>query len=278
MKNRWLLNLALLLVVAVLAAVAWWKPGQDDAPAPLTQLDPATVTHAIIERPDEKIELRRENGAWHVTSPFAARANRHNADALARLSQAPVASRLDQPANPKEYGLDPPRVRVVLNGESIGLGAIHPLANQVYALYRGEVALIAAHHEAVALYPFERFLDTRLIEEGREPVSLRMPGFRLVRRDGVWQREPAMKDLSTDRIHDFVQEWRNASALEVERARGGKTLTRIEIVFERAGKPAPVMFAVMAREPEFVLRREDEGLQYRFPEETGKRLLNLSEK
>jgi hypothetical protein len=276
MKNRWLLNLALAALVAGLALLVLLKPGREETRAPLTALDPAAITRAAVARGSERIEFVREAGAWRLTSPLKARANRFNVEALARLATVPVESRLGSINDLGEYGLKQPRARVTLDNDEIALGSLHPLRNQVYALHRGEVVLIGAHHQAAALYPPERFLDTRLIEEGREPVAFRLPDFRLARRNGAWQREPAIPSLSSDRIHDFVQEWRNASALSVERAANRAPLAKIEIVFGSEGQQQTLALAVLAHQPEFVLWREDEGLEYHFPEETGKRLLNLT--
>jgi hypothetical protein len=277
MKSRWLLNLGLALLIAGLVLVVLYKPGRREAaPAPLTTLAPDTIGEIRVERRErEAIVLTRADGGWRMTAPVKARANRHNVESLLRLVSAPGESRLPGAADLKPFGLDPPQAVVRLGNEEIALGSLHPLHNQVYARYRGAVYLIPAHSQAAAGFGYAQFLDTRLIEENRKPVAFRLPGFALTLKDGTWQRAPAVKDLSSDRINDFVREWRHATALSVERAGGGKPAAWIEVTFEGEDKAKTLRLGVVSHKPEFILRRHDEGLEYHFPEESGQRLLNL---
>ena len=145
--------------------------------------------------------------------------------------------------------------------------------------YRNQVHLIPGHLFGPAGYDYRRYLATRLLEEGRKPLSFKLPGFTLVLKDGSWQREPAEQDLTGDRINDFVREWQHASALDVDRYSGQPVVGRIDITFAGEGdKTQTLSLGIVSYRPEFVLYRQDEGLEYRFPEETGKRLLNISDK
>lgn len=277
MKNRWLLNLGLALLIAGLVLVVLYKPGHQQPPTvPLTALTPDSINKIRLERHGrEAIVLVRTDSGWRLAAPVKARANRHNVDNLLRLAAVPSEARLAADSDLKPFGLEPPQVLVRLNNEEITLGNLHPLRNQVYARYLGAVHLIAAHRQAVASYPYTQFLDSRLFEDRLKPIAFRLPGFALTLKEGSWRREPAMADLSSDRVNDFVREWQHASALSVERATRTRPLASIEIVVEREGKPGKLVLGVVAYKPEFVLRRHDEGLDYHFPEESGQRLLNL---
>ena len=55
---------------------------------------------------------------------------------------------------------------------------------------------------------------------------------------------------------------------------------RIRLAFARDGedkseKQDILVLDILEQAPEFILYRKDEGLEYRFPEETGTRLLHL---
>jgi hypothetical protein len=277
MKSRWLLNLGLALLIAGLLLVVWYKPGREDAPRPpLTALTPDTIREIRVERRErETIILTRADSGWRLTAPVKARANRHNVDSLLRLAAAPSESRLATDSELKPFGLDPPQITVHFDNEVITLGNLHPLRNQVYARYLGAVHLIPAHQQAAAGFPYTQFLDSRLLDDGDKPIALRLPGFALALKDGTWQRQPAIAELSSDRMNDFVREWQHASALSVERATSTAPLASVEITVERDGKPVKLVLGLIAYKPEFVLRRHDEGLEYHFPEESGPRLLNL---
>ena len=124
-------------------------------------------------------------------------------------------------------------------------------------------------------HPYADFIDSRLFEDDRKLTAFRLPGFTLTLQNGVWQQKPRNKKLTTDQINDFVSEWKNASALGVEKFSGKKELGRIEISTARASKSEKVQLGILAYKPDFILHRQDEGLEYHFTEATGKRLLEV---
>lgn len=280
-RKRWWVNLALIALLGGLALFAVYQPGKKPPAPKLTTLAADAVTRVRIERSgQETIVLEKSASGWRLKEPIAARANGFNVESLLRLAGAEVnATIADGERALGQYGLDPPRARVWLDEEEFAFGDLHPLKNQVYVRYRKQLYLIPGHLYGPAGYDLRRYLATRLLEEDRKPVSFRLPGFAVVLKDGSWQREPADENLSGDRINDFVREWQHASALDVDRYSGRPVVGRIDIAFAGEGdKTQPLRLGILAYQPEFVLVRHDEGLEYRFPEETGKRLLNLSER
>ncbi len=280
MKARWLLNLALLALVTALAAFAWWRSQEQarDPRAPLTALAPADVTRVTIGRaPREPIVLERASSGWRLIQPVKGRANGFAVDNLLRLATAPIEATLAPSIEPARYGLAPPAASVRLNDVAIDFGQMHPLNAWHYVRVGDAVHLIGSRYYAQVVAPYNNYLDSRLIEEGRIPIAYRLPGFRVERDDsGGWRRVPPDKNLSSDRVNDFVEEWRNARALQIERYSGRAVLERIALEFSGSdGKTETLNLGVLARQPELVLYRADEGLEYHFPEETGKRLLML---
>ena len=280
LKRRWLLNAGLLVLIAVLAWAAIHRPGQPKPPPspPLTALAADAVSRIRIERPGQSdVALEKTADKWLLTAPVPARANIYNVGKLLHTLSAPVATRF--PAKPAElanYGLDQPQARVWFDNDEVAFGALHPLKNLIYVLYKNEVALIPAHHLVAAIYPYTNFIDTRLFETDRKLTRIGLPGFTLTLKDGVWRRHPEDKKLSSDEVNDYVSEWQNASALAVDRSSGKKALGRIEIESTRDGKNEKLRLDILSYKPDFVLRRPDENLEYHFTEDTGKRLLNLA--
>jgi hypothetical protein len=279
LKRRWLLNAFLLGLIAALAWIVAQRMGQEkDIPGPpLTGVSAATVSHVRIERPEQPaIAIEKTGNEWKLTAPLPARANRLNVETLLRALSAPVETRFPAvPAELAQYGLEKPSARVRLENEEIAFGALHPLKNQIYVLHNNEVALIPSYHLSAATYPYNNFIDSRLFEEDRKLTSLRLPGFMLSLKDGVWQRKPVDKKLTSDRINDFASEWQNASALSVDKYSGKESIDDIDIDSMRDGKNEKIRLGIVASKPDFVLYRPDENLEYHFTEETGKRLLNL---
>jgi hypothetical protein len=273
MNNRWLPNIVLLVLVAALAALALLRPGRAPETRPLTNLTAEQVTTVRIERPDQgAVALVRQGTDWRLTAPLAARANSHNVTALTAMVEMPA-----QPLAPggaaAEYGLDKSRAVLHFDDVAVALGSMHPLDNRVYARRDTDVVLLPAQAYGAAMRPWTDYLDTRLLDASRRPVGLRLPDFTVELRRGTWERQPAIAALSGDRINDFVSEWRSASAISVAPYSKRPPLATIELRFDDDSR---LSLAVLARQPDFVVYRKDEGLEYRFPADVGRRLLTLA--
>jgi len=280
LKRRWLLNAGLLGLIAALVWIVAQRSGQQqDVPGPpLTGLSAAAVAHVRIERPKQPaIALEKTGNEWKLTAPLPARVNRLNVETLLHVLSAPVETRFPAvTADLPQYGLEKPSARVWLENEEIAFGALHPLKNQIYVLHNNEVALIPGYHLSAATYSYTNFIDSRLFEEDRKLASLRLPGFMLSLKDGVWRRQPVDKKLTSDRINDFASEWQNARALSVDKYSGKQSIGKIDIGSIRNGKNEKLPLGILAYKPDFILHRQDENLEYHFTEATGKRLLNIS--
>jgi len=280
MKNRWLLNIVLAALFGALVLVAVYKPGSKNeaVPPPLTTLSVEGVTQLRLRRPKQpEVILEKQDGDWRLTAPRRARANGFRVSDLTRLATAPVKTRFA--AKPEElgkYGLDRPVATVTLNDAEIRFGALHPLANEVYVLHAGQVQLVAASTLHGATAPVEDLFSPNLLEDKVKITALRLPGFSLKQNDqGAWVRTPELKELESDRINRFVDEWRYARALSVAPARAAPARERVSITVADADKTRTLVFGIVARKPELVLVRADERLEYHFPEDAAGRLLEL---
>jgi len=280
LARRWWLNLALLAVIAGLGGYAWYRSGKSpDADKPtLTSVAPASVQRIEIERPNEEtVRLERRDGRWHLTAPVKARADEFAVEQLMRVLGAPI----DATVTPAEgglarYGLDSPRLTARFDDLELRFGEFHPLKNEYYVQHGNEVRLIGSRYYAHLAVSYTNLIDSRLLGPEVKPVGFKLPGFALTLRDGEWRREPGIEALSSDRINGFVDDWRHARALKVEKYSGKKPQAQVIITIEGAGgERSDITVGVLAREPELVLYRADEGLEYHFPQDTAKRLLEL---
>jgi len=281
MKNRWLLNLALVLLVGALVLVAVFRPGKEPEPAgtPLTALTPESVTTIRLQRPKQAdIVLEKKHDTWQLTAPREARANGFRVNELTRLAATPVKTRF--PANAAElekYGMASPLATAVLNDAEIRFGAMHPLSQELYVLHAGQVQLVPATVMRTVLTPLDDWFHPGLLADKTRIVSLQLPGFRLTQNEqGAWVRTPARANLSSDRINRFVDEWRYARALSVTSASGKRAAERIAITVADGEKTRVLEFGVLSRKPELVLVRIDEQLEYHFPADAVARLLELN--
>jgi hypothetical protein len=276
LRRRWILNAALVALVAGLLLVLLWKPGQSPPPPPLTGLEPEDVTHIVLrQRGQPEMELAKENTGWRLVRPVAGRVNRRTVDQLLRLAHAPVLARLSENRNPAEFGLAPARATVRLDDTEIDIGGLHPVKGQIYARHGGQILLVPATHAAAATHPWHRFLDHRLLAHEQTLRALQLPGFALVHQPDGWQRHPPERELSSDRINRFVQEWQHATALAVEARTRRPAVGQITLTIRENEKEHRLVLEVVSYRQEFILRRRDEGLEYHFPEDVGRRLTVL---
>ncbi len=283
MSRRWGLNLLLVAVLAALVAVAWFKPGQQkpDARVPLTSLTADTIQTIRIERANgDGVSLTRAGTQWRLSAPQAGRANAQRVQALLGLLNT---DSLAQPAADKraEYGLGTPRASVWYDDKEIRIGREHAFDPEVYAETGGNVHLIAMHAADAALAPPDDFRDPHLLDEDLRLVEIQTRDFRVTHSEnGAWSLTPPGKNLSTDAVNRFVDEWRYAQALSVTVGDGRRPIDNVTIRAHRGtGKDAPITtirLGIVERSPELIIHRRDENMDYHFPREAADRLLNPS--
>jgi hypothetical protein len=279
MKNRWLLNLLLAVVVAGLGLFVALKNDDQKQKPPLTSLKMTDIRSVRLVRADgSETYLTQCDNAWRLQTPVRARAHAFAVENLIRLSTAPVDADVSADARSlADYGLDKPAVRVFLNDEELAVGGRHPFKNLHYVLAQNRVRLVAANAVAPTLRRATDFIDTKLLAENQKLTGIEMSRFKLLRKDGTWQRAPKDEKASSDAINLFVSHWQFASALSVKRHEGGAAIGTIKLTMDDNGKPATLTLKIIKHESEFVLLRPDENLEYHFPVDVGKRLTALTE-
>lgn len=280
MKTRWLLNIALAALIAALVLLAIYKPGTKQGPVgtPLTSLAPQDIQRIRLMRPKQPpIVLEKNAEAWRLTAPLAARANDARVSELVQLATTRVATRF--PAASAElgkFGLDSPLATLFLNDAEIRFGGMHPLENQLYVWHDNHVLLIPVAALRAASAPLNDFLNAGLLEDKTKPLAFRFSTFSLKQNEhGAWVRTPELKELASDAMNRFVEEWRYARALSVSPYRGKPVKERVTITLADGDKARAVELGVLAREPEFIVYRLDENLEYHFAADIGARLMQI---
>ncbi len=274
MKPRILLNLALAALVAALALLVWLKP-KPAGPVEfrLSTLSATEIGRIAIEKPGQAaIVLEKSPPGWRVAQPFRARAD---GEAIRRLLETLAATSAQRfpAADLGRFQLDRPLLQLSLDRQQFSFGAQNPLTGGVYVATGGNVFMVAPRHLASALRLPADFASHAFLAEDEEPAGFESADLKLSQaQGGKWSASPAHPEWTQDDLNRWADEWRHASSLLTQpydgtppqaafalHLRGGKTLS---------GK-------ILQREPELVLLREDENLQYHFPAGVGKRLLGL---
>lgn len=275
--RSWLTLAALCAAVAALGAWVYFKPAAIEVNTyAVSALNPKEVTRLRLERIDQTqgdlaatIALERQDTGWRITAPFAARADAGQIERLLAVLEARSVARYPA-VDLARYGLDRPQGRLTANDQVFAYGAVNAMTREQYLLAGGTVfAVPIALASAFPREP-EALLARTLFAPGEAPVRIELPQFVMALEDGAWQLTPAASDTSADERNAWIDSWRNASALRARRhdGRAAPASARVMLKDGRA-----LEFGLLQREPELVLLRTDEGIQYHFVAEIAKRLL-----
>lgn len=278
MKSRLLHNLVLALIVAGLALFLVFKPEKAGPQKfALSSLQASAVTGlGLAPTGKDAIVLEKRGDDWRMSAPLQARADRYRIDSILEILGAQSETRL--PATDlARFGLDKPFVRLKARQgateQELDFGDRQPVSNQLYVATAGQVYLVSPTYLVDLSRGAEDFLAKKLLADNESPAGFELPGLKLTLKDGAWKREPDEGKLSADQLNRFVDEWKLAMAMSVAKAGMGKPLAQIRVSLTN-GKTLEL--SLLEREPEVVLRREDEGLEYHFAPDAGARLLDPS--
>ncbi len=270
-RAAWL-NALLAVAVAALGAWAYIKPAKD-APVEhaLSALKPAETRSIRIERAGaEPVVLGRKQDAWMITAPFTARADDSQVKPLLDILEARSANRLAA-TDLARFELDRPAVRVILDGQPFGFGMVSPITREQYVLTGSFVYAVSPRYGAALPAGATELASRQLFGAGETPIRIEIKTFTVEQRDGKWRQTPEAADLSQDDFVRWTDEWRRATAMRIEPRGKSKPLTDINV---RLKSGAALVLGLLAREPELVLLRTDENLQYHFRAGAAKRLLS----
>jgi hypothetical protein len=169
--RRWLINLALLAVVAALAIAARLEHQQDLSALRLTALDASDIQTIELQRAGEPaIRLEREREHWRMQAPFRAPADDALVARLLPVTEAEVQRTLPADAvDLVELGLDPPPIRLRLDALELRFGATDPVAEQRYVQIGDLVHLIEDRHLPQLLAPAGDWVSHDLLPRGFSP-------------------------------------------------------------------------------------------------------------
>ncbi|MCW5574530.1 MAG: DUF4340 domain-containing protein [Burkholderiales bacterium] len=270
MKHGWLSLLALLAVAAGLGLLAWLAPARDDNTPPLSALPPAQAQRVSLARPGQPaIELERRDAQWLITAPLRARADEFQVLRMLALLEARPAARL--PATDLErFDLQTPLARLTVDGNEYAFGGINTVTREQYVMHGDTVYVVALRHGAALPADPAALIRRVLLQEQEIPSAILLPDFSVRQTGGRWTLTPAAAEAGPDELQAFVDRWRQASAARAEPHDGRKPLAEVRIELREG---APLVFPVLQREPNLVLLRQDNGLQYTFLAGAGQALL-----
>lgn len=276
--RKWWLNLVLLAAVIGLGYYAWRKPSQEEAQShAISTLVPNQVKRLVIERGDARLELEKKGEAWHLVKPFAARADSGQVlrvlDVLAVKSKEKLAA-----TDLARFDLDKPALVLKPDGHLLAFGTQNSLTREQYVHSGDSVYLVPDFYGMQIPDRPDSLLTHSLFAEGEKPVAIDVGTLSAEQKDGKWtvtrppgQSVPASQELGQDDLNRWADDWRLSSSLITQPYDLRPGIGQIRI---RLANGKSLTFEVLQREPDLILARQDEMLQFQYSAEAGKRLLD----
>jgi hypothetical protein len=274
MLRGWIINLLLVIAVAALAVYAIYRPSEDEAAQhKLTGLAASAVKRIVIEPTGHSaIELERRAEGWVLVKPIEARADRTQVGRILELLSAQSREKLDA-TDLARFDLDAPELKVRFDEHMIAFGTTNPLSQEQYVRSGDSVYLLGGQY--LTLVPREptRLLTHALFRDSEKPVAFQLEAFRIEQDKGNWRLspEPAGEKLSQDDLNRWMDDWRLASSLITQPAPATAAGKPVQVAMSDGRK---LTLRIVQREPELILLRPDEKLQFHFSAEVAQRMLN----
>ena len=285
MRSRWLINLALLVLVAAIGAFVYLRPepGQQKQNAyELSTLKLASFSRLSIEFPAKaSVTFEKIDGYWHITQPYQARADQVAVQRALSIIAATSADKF--PAGDLgRFGLDSPKLKLKMDNETFLFGTINPVSGDQYVAYKDAVYLLPAGYSESASMQVVEFIDKSPIKPTEKIVGFdfsHLEQWEEIRLhvdlvDGKWKISAANAKPNQNEMNEWLDVlWANAYANAVEPYIPDRktTFPGFEIKMKDGTK---VHFDKMQESPELLLGRPDEGLIYHFPADAGFSMLN----
>lgn len=276
MKTRLIMNLILLAVIAVLGAVAWLKPGKQEAEIPpLLRVDGNTLTRLTLQN-KETLVFEKQAGVWRLTAPFAAPVNQIRVGQLLEIPQS--RSEAHYPVQPEalaQFGLDKPQATLTLGDTVLHFGGTDPINMRRYVRLGDTLHLVDDNFFHHLTAPATDYVDKKLLPEGAKIRAMELPGLKATKSpEGQWAAEPP--DEGKTNLGELASSWATARAIDVKRLDLEKDKDIVgETIRIGLAEGPPVEFVVIKKQPELILARKDLGLKYEMTGEISRELLNL---
>ena len=268
MIRQWSLNLALALLIGGLVVVALFRPGLEPAQpvTPVTNLNIESIQQISVQRPaQDSVLLRKEHHQWQLIKPVRARASNFIVNEIFAVATAASQNQLPYSAAEEagKYGFSNPRAVVQLDHSTITFGDTNPLNQLQYVLYEKQVHMVSANLIWSVNRQVNEYIDKRLLESRQSPQSIQFAdGTLLELVNGSWSASKGNVIQPKESLAQLVNEWRYANAARVAPYEQDRAQGSVRVAY---GDGKVIEFDILSMNPELILMRKDERLQYHFP-------------
>jgi Domain of unknown function (DUF4340) len=295
MKNRWLLNLVMLALVAGLVAFLYLRPqANSDGPVQheVTTLKLADFTSIKVEFPTQApTSFEKIDGLWRMTAPYKTRADQLSVQRILSIIAAKTPNKYAA-TDIEKFGLTNPQLKLKLSGtvngtagtEEFLFGTFNTVTDEQYVAYKDGVYLLSAGYaEAATVQPIE-LVDKNPLAQ---PEAKQIAGFDYAHleqwedialqvdiADGKWKTNAPKAKITQNELNEWLDySWKQAQAKKVEQYTPDRKITypSFKIKLKDGRK---IHFDKIQESPDLLLARPDEGLMYSFANDVGFNMLN----
>ena len=280
MNTRNLLNLALLLIVAVLAFLIYQSEEPSTELERLNHIDigdgATDITSLVIEHNGRRTVLERNaSGQWKLTEPISIAANDFRVKSILKLAEAPIHNSypLKELDADKiglvdiEQGVNNTTVR--FGNKTLRFGIINPVTNLRYIQIGNTVYTIEDVYYPLLSSHFGTLVSLSMLPENSVIEKLVLINQTISKDDdGNWQSNI---DISADSITAAVDNWKTTQAFGIHEHMKRDQLGEVFIYLQ--GKDEPITFQVTDTDPWLILARPEIGLEYHLDIEAYNKLI-----
>lgn len=290
MKNRWLLNLVMLIVVAGLVSFLYLRPKQvaeQESTYEISNYKLAEFNAITVEFPTKApVTFAKVDGFWRLTAPNQTRADQTSVQRILSIIAAKTKDKIVS-TDLEKFGLNNPSLKLKLyrdktNVEEFSFGTHNPVTDEQYVLHRNAIYLISnVYGESASTQVIE------LVDKAPLKPTEKVAGFDFSHLEqweasrlnvdlvnGQWKVSIAKAKPQQNELNEWLDfSWVHTLAKEVEFYTPDHKTTYPSFEVKLAdGKK--VHFDKIQESPELLLARPDEGLIYHFAPDVGFNMLN----
>ena len=289
MKNRWLTNIGLLVLVLITLLYSWTifqKEPVESIKFELTQFKLSDFDELKIDFPSKiSTHFKIIDNHWRMLSPHKARADQLY---VYRILSILATSSLEKLSSDdlSKYGLDQPSLKITFLGnkleEVILFGTYNPINEDQYVLYKNNVFLISGGFSETA-----SFMPVELLEKNPIAKFEKIKSFDFSRLEqwqdarlklnytnSIWNVEGKNLSIVQADVNEwFEMTWKNIPAKSVEPYKMNERAGFKSFDIDLNGNQKLTFYRIQ-ESPELLLFRKDEGLLYHFPSDLGFTMLN----
>jgi len=287
MKNKWLINIILLVMVLSISLFLFLKPTKikQTKQFSISTFNLSDFDSIKIDFPSRaSVILKKSSESWDMIEPVKGRADQFSVQKIISIVATSSSEKL--PSNDlAKYGLDKPTMKLKLihkgQEEEFIFGTYNSVTEDQYLLYKENVYLISgSYSEAAATQPIElidklpltkseeiKYFDFSRLEQWQ---SKRL---KVTRNNNEWSANEGSQFKQNEMAEWFDMTWVKNPAKSVE-----KSSIDLRVPYKSFdihtidGKK--ITFLRVQESPETKLYRVDEGLLYHFGSDIGFTMMN----